>query len=117
MSNGVYNTSPFSAAAGINGVPRRVKVNENGKSTTTANLLANQYPTARTLFNIYRSDTMRASTGGFVNWICDGNTNFTKNQDNSTGLNFDAELSNVIGSVYGFPRLTDVTPGRPSDPG
>ncbi len=120
MSNGVYNTSPFSAAAGINGVQySAVKVGENGKTTTTGNLLSNQYPTARTLFNIYRSDTVRASTGGFVNWICDGNTNFNKNQDNSTGLNFDAELTNVIGSVYGFPRLTDTSAapaiGTPAD--
>ena len=120
MSNGVYNTSPFSAAAGVNGTTySAVKVNENGKSPTTANLLSNQYPTARTLFNIYRSDTVRASTGGFINWICDGNTNFSKNADNSTGLNFDAELTNVISSVYGFPRLTDtsVAPaiGTPAD--
>ena len=50
---------------------------------------------------------MRASTGGFLNWICDGNSNFSKGLDNSTGLNFDSELTNAIGSVFGFPRLTD----------
>ena len=50
---------------------------------------------------------MRASTGGFLNWVCDGNANFSKGLDNTTGLNFDSELTNSIGSVYGFPRLTD----------
>ena len=120
MSNGVYNTSPFSGGAPINGVTYSAfKVSENGKSPTTPTLLANTYATARTLFNIYRSDTVRASTGGFLNWICDGNTNFNKGQDNSTGANFDTELGTVIGSVFGFPRLTDVTAapaiGTPAD--
>src|SRR6185437_14545004 len=86
-----------------------LKVNENGKATTTANLLQNQYPTARTLFNIYRSDNVKASTGGFLNWICDGNTNFSKGLDNTTGLNFDGELTSLIQSSFGFPRLTDVS--------
>ena len=62
---------------------------------------------------------MRASAGGFLNWVCDGNTNFTKGLDNSTGLNFDSELTNAISSVFGFPRLTDVSPqpaiGTPAD--
>ncbi len=109
-SNGVYNTNPYAAASTINGVSYTgTKVGENGKSTTTANLLQNQYPTARTLFNIYRSDTVRASTGGFLNWICDANSNFSKGLDNSTGQNFDTELGNTVASVFGFPRLTDET--------
>jgi hypothetical protein len=107
-SNGVYNTNPYAAASTIDGVSYTgVKVGENGKTTTTANLLSNNYPTARTLFNIYNSNTVRASTGGFLNWICDGNSNFSKGLDNSTGVNFDQELTNAIGTTFGFPRLTD----------
>ncbi len=109
-SNGVYNTNPYAAASTINGISYTgLKVGENGFSTTTGNLLTNHYPTARTLFNIYSSDTVRASTGGFLNWVCDGNTNFSKGLDNSTGLNFDAELTTAIGATFGFPRLTDAS--------
>ena len=71
-----------------------IKVEENGsRHRRRRPMLTNTYPTARTLFNIYNTNTVRASTGGFLNWICDSNTNFTKGLDNSTGLNFDAELS------------------------
>jgi hypothetical protein len=119
-SNGVFNTNPFAASTTINGTGfSGVKVNENGQSTTTPALLNNIYPTAITLFNIYNASTVRASTGGFLNWICDGNSNFTKGEDNSTGQNFDAELSTLIGTTFGFPRLTDesvaATTGQPAD--
>ena len=107
-SNGVYNTSPFSAAATINGTSYTgVEMNENTVAVSANTELNNSYPTARTLFNIYRSDTVRASTGGLLNWICDPNTNFLKSQDNSSGANFDTELGNTISTVFGFPRLTD----------
>jgi hypothetical protein len=109
-SNGVFNTDPYAAAVTIDGTSYSGnKLTEDGYSTTTPNLLQNHYPTAITLFNIYRTDTVRASTAGFLNWICDSNTNFTKGLDNSSGLNFDSEITTVIGSVYGYPRLTDTT--------
>ena len=109
-SNGVYNTSPFSAAATVNGTSfTGVELNENGIAVSASADLANSYPTARTLFNIYVSTTIRASTGGFLNYICDPNTNFLKNGDNSTGVNFDTELGNIISTQFGFPRLTDQT--------
>jgi hypothetical protein len=119
-SNGVFNTNPYAAAATINGTSYSGnKVLENGFSTTTPNLLQNHYPTARTLFNIYSANTVRASTGGFINWLCDSNTNFSKGLDNTSGLNFDTELTTLIGTTYGFPRLTDATPavatGTPPD--
>jgi hypothetical protein len=119
-SNGVFNTNPFAAASTINGTTFSAsKLLENGVSTTTPNLLNNIYPTARTLFNIYNSNVVRASTGGFLNWICDGNTNFPKSEDNSTGLNFDTELNTLIGTTFGFPRLTDesspATTAQPAD--
>jgi hypothetical protein len=111
MSNGVVVTNPYAAAATINGVSySATRVFENGVQPTTPKLLGNNYPTARTLFNIFRPDAVKASVGGFLNWLCDGNTNFSKGLDNSTGKNFDAELSTTISSVFGFPRLTDTTP-------
>ncbi len=108
-SNGVFNTNPYAAATTIHGQSfSGVKLTENGGILpTTANLLSNEYPTARTLFNIYRTSTVRASTGGFLNWICDGDVNFQKNLDNSTGKSFDTELGTIIGTTNGFPRLTD----------
>jgi hypothetical protein len=110
-SNGVFNTNPYAAAATIDGTTYSGnKLTEGGLTPTTPNLLNNLYPTARTLFNIYRTDTVRASTGGFLNWICDSNTNFDKGLDNTTGKNFDTELQTIISSTFGFPRLTDLSP-------
>jgi len=120
-SNGVYNTSPYSGSVTIGSTTySSSKINENGKNTTTANLLGNVYPTARALFNIYRTDTVRGSTAGFLNWICDANHDFTKSLDNSTGVNFDSELNTIITGQFGFIRLTDTsTPpsggGTPAD--
>jgi hypothetical protein len=109
MSNGVYTSSTYSAAASVNGVSvPAVKLSMNTKSTTTPNVLNNIYPTSRTLFNVYRTDTVRASAGGFFNWVCDSNTAIAKGKDNSTGKNFDAELTSLIGS-FGFIRLTDTS--------
>ena len=110
-SNGVFNTNPYAAASTINGTSYSGnKVNENETATTTGNLLGNKYPTARTLFNIYRTDTIRASAGGFLNWVCDSHVNFSQGLDNSTGKNFDSELTTVITATFGFPRLNDATP-------
>jgi hypothetical protein len=107
-SNGVINTNPYAGATVIDGTSYAAqKVEENGSSPTTSTELTNSYPTARTLFNIYLSNTVRASTGGFLNWVCDSNTDFSKGLDNSTGLNFDAELGTLISTTFGFPRLTD----------
>jgi hypothetical protein len=120
-SNGVYNTNPYAAASSIDGTSYAgVKVEENGVSPTVVTQQANTYPTARTLFNIYNTTSVRASTGGFLNWICDGNTNFSKGLDNSTGKNFDTELTTIITGTFGFlPRLTDETSaptiGTPAD--
>ncbi len=126
-SNGVYNTDPYAGAAAIcsNGaaVPcgtgittdsyTATKVIENGETPTSVNLLNNIYPTARTLWNIVAgsgttsSHGLRASTAGFLNWICDANSDIAKSTDNSTGLNFDTELNTLITGTFGFVRLTD----------
>jgi hypothetical protein len=109
-SNGVYTTNPYAAAVTIDGTSfTGTKIPENGVSAGAPTELNNSLPTARTLFNIYRSDTVTASTGGFLNWICDSNINFTKGLDNSTGKGFDGELTTVISTNNGFPRLTDAT--------
>ncbi len=107
-SNGVFNTNPYAAATTIGGTSfTGFKLSLNGVAAATPALLNNSYPTARTLFNIYRSGSVKASTGGFLNWICDGGVNFAKGLDNTTGKNFDTELTTIIGSTFGFPRLTD----------
>ena len=107
-SNGVFGANPYAASTTINGVSYSgAKLKENTIASGAATELNNTFPTARTLFNIYRTDTVRASTAGFLNWICDGNTNFSKGLDNTTGQNFDLELTNTISTVFGFPRLTD----------
>jgi hypothetical protein len=108
-SNGVLNTVPFSGSATIGTSSFTAsKITENEISPSTRFILGNNYPTARTLWNIYRSDNIKASTGGFLNWICDSNTSFQKAKDNSTGLNFDAEVTADIGA-FGFIRLSDTS--------
>jgi hypothetical protein len=69
----------------------------------------NTYPTARSLYNIYRTSTVRASTADFLNWICDSNNVFQKGVDLSTGKNYDQEITTAIQTTYGFIRLTDAT--------
>jgi hypothetical protein len=109
-SNGVFNTNPYAAAVTVDGTSYSAnKLTENGVEPTAANLLQNEYPTATTLSNVYRTDTVRASTAGLLNWICDGNANFSKKLDDRTGMNFDTELTTTISSVFGFPRLTDTS--------
>jgi hypothetical protein len=108
-SNGVYNTVPYAGGVTIGSKTVAMsKVNENNVSASAGNYFSNAYPTARTLYNIYRTDTVKASTAGFLNWICDANTAIKKEKDNSTGVNFDTELSSTITS-FGFTRLTDTT--------
>jgi hypothetical protein len=118
-SNGAYNTDPFAGETQLwsSGTPgtgtatiyTAEKITENGQTPTSGHILNNQYPTARTLFNIYRTDTVRASTAGFLNWICDANSDFTKGTDNRTGLNYDNEINTFITGTYGFVQLTDTS--------
>ena len=70
----------------------------------------NAYPMSRTLFNIYRTDTVRASTAGFLDWLCDSNSSIQKGTDQIDGGNYDTDLTNIINGQYGFSRLTDTTP-------
>ena len=106
-SNGIYTSNPHAGSVTINGTQSAAtKLTLNGKSPTAANVLNDLYPTSRTLFNIYRTGTIRSSTAGYLNWICDSQSAIQKEKDNSTGTNFDQELTGIIGS-FGFIRLTD----------
>jgi len=108
-SNGAYASNPYTGSVTIAGSRSSgSKVTLNGVSPTAANVLSDKYPTSRTLFDIYRSDTVRASTAGFLNWECDSQTAIDKEADRATGVSLDAELTNAIGS-FGFIRLTDAS--------
>jgi len=114
MSNGVYNSNIHSRIVTLsNGTQYAAnKMLENEVVPTTSasgTLMNNTYPTARTLYNVYRTSTVRASTADFLNWICDANSTFTKGKDLYTGKSYDTELTTAINTTYGFIRLTDTT--------
>jgi hypothetical protein len=129
MGNGAYNTNPNSAEASLevnagtvpSGDPTTFTESEmslNGVTASIAHEHSNAFPTSRTLFNIYRTDTVKASTAGFLNWLCDTNPNTTtpvlggqeqKGTDHVDGGNYDTDLTNIISGQYGFSRLTDST--------
>ena len=126
ISNGVFSTSQNAKTAQLtpgtfvmpSGVPTAylaTESNENGVAISTPNVRNNVYPTSRTLFNIYRSDTIKASTAGFLNWMCDQNSAFTKSRDINTGAaSYDSELNFAIQNQYGFIRLNDAAASETS---
>ena len=118
MGQGAYNTNNFIGETTVNGIDFSANLlSENGLFGGTSTELPNSYPTSRTLSNIIRPDMAWASAGGFVNWICDSNANFTKGTDLSTGQNYDQELNTIITTNFGFARLTDLnTPVANPDP-
>ena len=85
MGYGPYNSNPIAGVASLEVNPGVVT---GGKPTSFTESLSNlnnvtpsithertnAYPTSRTLFNIFRTDKVRASTAGFLNWMCDTNT-------------------------------------------
>ena len=128
QSYGYYNAIPNSGTITVEpgtgtipaGVPGAYVVSLLNENNTTggvsiANERANNYPTARTLFNIWNNNAIRASTAGFLNWICDtnpvgsgGGTNL-KGTDNLYGPNYDTDITQTI-QQFGFSRLNDTTP-------
>jgi hypothetical protein len=80
--------------------------NLNNVAPSQINTIHNTYPTARTLFNIFLPSNIRASTAGLLNWLCDDNNAFVKKTDLTTGVSFDQEISNIIGS-FDYLRLYD----------
>jgi hypothetical protein len=128
ISFGVYNTNSVATQASIQtnpgvipgGLPAAFTSNilsSNNILPSTAFDRSNHYPIARTLFNIYNANQIKASVGGFLNWMCDGGNASgsvspmqAKGPDRFTGVNYDGDLTNIIQSKYGFSRLTDTTP-------
>jgi hypothetical protein len=120
MSNGVYSTNAFVGATTVGGTNFAANIiGENGIFPGTPTEVNNSFPTARTLFNIVNSVTVRNSVAGFLNWTCDSNSVIQKQTDLNTGLNLDAEVANTISTQFGFARLSDSsTPaavGTPAD--
>jgi len=126
MGYGYYNAIPNSGTivvepgtgtipAGVPGAYVVSLTNENGISPSIANERSNNYPTARTLFNIWNTAKIRASAAGFLNWICDtnpisgGGGSILKGKDQLYGGTFDQDITNTI-QQYGFSRITDTTP-------
>ena len=118
MSFGVFgvNTNASTASIETGTVPAgdptsfaAKTLSANGVTNTIARERANTYPMSRTLFNIYRTDTVRASTAGFLNWLCDSNSSIKKGTDHVDGGNFDTDLTNTINGTYGFSRVSDLT--------
>jgi hypothetical protein len=135
MGRGAYNTNPNSSVASLelnSGVSvgsnptafTEYELNANNVAASGPTQLSNAYPVARTLFNVFKTDTVRASVGGYLNWLCDtnsvsyksGSTTYTfngaiqKGTNHVDGGNYDTDLSNIIVNQYGFTRLTDLTP-------
>jgi hypothetical protein len=107
-SNGVFNTNPHAEQVTVDGTNYSgVKVEEDSKTAGTSTEFPNQYPTARTLFNIINSQSVRYPTAGYLNWLCDNNSNYNKGTDPNSGLGYNAELFNIITNEYGFDQLTD----------
>jgi hypothetical protein len=114
LSNPNAGQASLTAGTGTipSGVPTSYTVsllNENGVSPSIANERTNTYPTARTLFNIYNGSSIRASTAGFLNWICDSNSALQKGTDLTTGQSFDGEVTNIINDTFDYSRLNDAT--------
>jgi len=121
MGLGPYDTNPNAGVTNLEatGVPAGDPTSfteslmfGNGVQPSIAHERSNAFPTSRTLFNIFRTDKVRASTGGFLNWMCDTNTggSIPKGTDHVDGGNFDTDLTNIINGQYGFSRNTDTTP-------
>ena len=116
LSYGAYASNPTAEVTSIEatvpaGDPSTFTakfLEEDETKVSTANERSNLYPTSRTLFNFILPTTVRASVGGFLNWMCDSNSAFEKGTDHIDGGNFDTDLTNTI-DAYGFSRLTDAT--------
>ena len=107
-SFGVMNSNSYTKGGGsftkINGVTV-------SPATETASLA-----TFRNIFNVYNPASLRASVSGFLNWI-DSTNNGDHGTDLTTGQNYNTELSNVISTKFGFPRLAAPLTSTPTSLG
>ncbi len=96
----------------------------DGDYPNTADNRDNAYAISRTLFNIIPTSTVKSSTAGFLNWMCDGggpsgtgagavSPMQAKGPDRFTGVNYDTDLTNIIQGQYGFSRLSDTSAELP----
>ena len=107
-SNGIYNTNPYKSSVTINtvsGTFAASKTKINGISASTSTELAGTIATDLYVQNIYLTTSLRASTAGFLNWICDNNDT-DKATDNDTGLNYNDEITTILSTEFGFPRIS-----------
>jgi hypothetical protein len=124
FSNGVFNSNIHARSLALSDGTKvaAIKINtENGTQATTSptgTLMNNTYPTARTLYNIYRTgkngnvnqgNAVRASVASFLNWICDSNVAFTKAIDLNTGVSYNSEITSAVQTQFGFIRLNSST--------
>ncbi len=136
MGNGAYLSNANASVANLEvnsgvvtgGLATSFTESQNTANTVQASIATernNSFPMARTLFNIIRTDQVRASTGGFMNWICDGglpagqtsvtingnavSPTIAKQRDPISGGNYDTDLTNIINGQYDYSRLSDLT--------
>jgi len=137
MGNGAYLSNPNASVSSLEvnaglvpaGDPSsftEAQLTANGVTSTIVTERNNSFPAARTLWNVIRTDTVRASVGGFMDWMCDGgstgvsingstiNPMVTKGTDHIDGGNFDTDLTNIINGQFDYSRLTDTTGELPA---
>jgi len=103
MSFGVFQSTPFAAS---NASAMQI----NGVDATSLVISSGGIATVRTLYNIYRKSTLRASTAGFLNWVHmqDSNTAPTNHgTDAVTGKFYNKEITTAINTTFGFVQLFD----------
>lgn len=92
----VDNVTPSTACA----------IPNSGACFTNANVAVAQITTARRLFLVVRTDRLRASTAGFLNWLCDTDPGTVHHgRDHTTGQNYSAEVDYTINTQHLFPRV------------
>jgi hypothetical protein len=103
VSYGVSQWRSFTTTSGgIAGKATKI----NGVSASPGVELSNTIATHRGLNNIYLSTKLRASTAGFLNWVCDTDPSFANHGlDLSNGKNYSTELTNTISTQFVFPRI------------
>jgi hypothetical protein len=135
MGNGAYLSNPNASVANLelnSGTTvtgptafEETQLTANGVTAGTVTERNNSYPAARTLSNIVNVNADTASTGGFLDWLCDGGAPLTingtlinpltsKGTDHVDGGNYDTDLTNVINGEYDFSRLTDTSQELPN---
>ena len=130
MSNGVFNSNIHSRIVTLSngtqyaankvpdeselpGVPPTPTATCAQDGVTTCTIWNNTFPTARLLYNIYRTGTLRASTADFLDWICDFST-VDHAVDNNTGINYNNEITGDIDTKYGFIRISTLQISGPN---